>query len=145
MGCFEEDTNIMNPKRHCLSVALTFATAAAVSFFASCAEMESNNTKSLLSAAGFHVLTPQTKLQQEVYAALPASKVERATVKGKTFYVFKDEKSGFAYVGHEAEYQRYKELCIQQRIAQDYYMAASMDRHYAGRWYGAWGRRGMWW
>jgi hypothetical protein len=116
-----------------------------VSFFASCAEMESNNTKSLLSAAGFHMLTPQTAQQKEIYAALPAYKVERATVKGKTFYVFKDEKAGIAYVGHEAEYQKYKDLCIQQRIAQDYYMAAAMDRHYAGRWYGAWGSRGMWW
>jgi hypothetical protein len=135
----------MNLKRYQLSIAIMVAAAAAVSFFASCAEMESNNTKSLLSAAGFHMLTPQTKLQQEVYAALTADKVQRATVKGKTFYVFKDEKAGVAYVGHEAEYQRYKELCIQQRIAQDYYMAASMDRYYAGRWYGAWGARGIWW
>jgi hypothetical protein len=119
--------------------------AAAVSFFAGCAEMESNNTKSLLSAAGFHVLTPQTAQQKEVYAVLPAYKVERATVKRKTFYVFKDEQAGVAYVGHEAEYQRYKNLCIQQRVAQDYYMAAAMDRHYAGRWSGAWGSRGMWW
>jgi hypothetical protein len=135
----------MNPKRYQLSIAIIVAAAAAVSFFASCAEMESNNTKSLLSAAGFHMLTPQTTLQKEVYAALPADKVQRATVKGKSFYVFKDEKAGIAYVGHEAEYQRYKELCIQQRIAQDYYMAASMDRYYAGRWYGAWGTRGIWW
>jgi hypothetical protein len=138
-------TNIMNPKTHQLSIAMVIAAAVAVSFFASCAEMESNNTKSLLSAAGFHTLTPQTAQQKEIYAALPASKVERATVRGKTFYVFKDEKAGIAYVGHETEYQKYKDLCIQQRIAQDYYMAASMDRYYAGRWYGAWGSRSMWW
>ena len=50
----------MNPKRHQLSIVMFVAAAAAVSFFASCAEMESNNTKSLLSAAGFHMLTPQT-------------------------------------------------------------------------------------
>jgi hypothetical protein len=135
----------MNPKRQQLSIVMFVAGAAAVSFFANCAEMESNSTKSLLSAAGFHMLTPQTAQQKEIYAALPAYKVERATVKGKTFYVFKDEKAGIAYVGHEPEYQKYKDLCIQQRIAQDYYMAAAMDRHYAGRWYGAWGSRGMWW
>src|SRR5260370_21947892 len=117
----------MNPKRHHLSIAISVAAAVAVSFFASCAEMESNNTESLLSAAGFHMLTPQTAQQKEIYAALPAYKVERATVKGKTFYVFKDEKAGIAYVGHGPEYQKYKDLCIQQRIAQDYYMAASMD------------------
>ena len=107
--------------------------------------MENNNTKSLLSAAGFRVRTPETPLQKEVYAALTPYKVERATVKGRVFYVFKDEKEGVAYVGHEAEYQRYKNLAVQQRIAQDYYMAYQMDRMSAYRWYGAWGSRGMYW
>jgi hypothetical protein len=111
----------------------------------SCAEMASNNTKSLLTAAGFHVKTPQTALQKEIYAALTDRKVERATYKGKTFYVFKDQSEGIAYVGREAEYQRYKELAIQQRIAQDYYMAVEMDRMSAYRWYGAYGYRGMYW
>jgi hypothetical protein len=135
----------MNPKRNQLSITMVVAAAVAVSFFASCAELEQSNTKSLLSAAGFHMLTPQTAQQKQIYAALPAYKVERATVKGKTFYVFKDEKAGIAYVGHEAEYQRYRNLCVQQQIAQDYYMAAQMDRMYAGRWYGAWGYRSVWW
>jgi hypothetical protein len=59
--------------------------------------------------------------------------------------LYKDEKAGVAYVGHEPEYQRYKQLAIQQRIAQDYYMAAEMNSMYANRWYGAWGPRGMYW
>src|ERR1700759_3314106 len=120
----------MNPKRHLLSIALLVAAAAVVSLFASCAELEANNTKSLLSAAGLHTLTPQTPLQKEVYTALPAYPVSLATGKGKKFYVFKDEKEGVAYVGHEMEYQKYKNLCIQQRIAQDYYMAHSMNNYY---------------
>jgi hypothetical protein len=135
----------MDPKKHLLSIAVVVAAAAAVSFFASCAEMATNNTKSLLSSAGFHTLTPQTPLQKEIYAALPAYKVSRATAKGKTFYVFKDEKAGLAYVGREQEYQNYRNLCIQQQIAQDYYMATSMNTYYAGRWYGAYGPRGMYW
>jgi hypothetical protein len=118
--------------------------AAAGLFVAGCAEMEATNTKSLLSAAGFQVRTPQTPRQTEVYAALPPYKVERATVKGKTFYVFKDEAAGVAYVGHEPEYQRYKQLAIQQQIAQDYYMAATMNSYYARGWYGAWGPT-IWW
>jgi len=134
----------MNLKTHQLSTAIVIVAGAAVSFLASCAEMESTNTKSLLSAAGFHTVTPTTPLQKQVYAEMPPYHVQRITLKGKTIYAFKDEKAGVAYVGHEAEYQKYKNLCIQQRIAQDYYIAASMDRHYAGRWYGAWGSRGMW-
>jgi hypothetical protein len=105
-----------------------------------CAEMASSNTKSLLSAAGFHMKTPQTPLQKEIYAKLTPYHVERATVSGKgTFYVYKDEEAGVAYVGREPEYQAYCRLAVQQRIAQDQYMAANMNAMYARRWYGAYG------
>ena len=127
------------------NVAALFAVGCAFFVLTSCAEMESSNTKSLLSSAGFQVRTPSNAQQKELYAALPANKVERATVKGKVFYVFKDEKAGIAYVGHEAEYQRYKQLAIQQRVAQDYYTAIEMDRMNAYRWSGAWGVHGMYW
>ena len=95
------------------NVILIFAAAAAALFVAGCAGVGSGNTTSLLSAAGFHTITPQTPKQQQVYAALPPYKVEHATVKGRSFYLYKDEKAGLAYVGHEPEYQRYRQLCIQ--------------------------------
>jgi len=133
---------IQKPKLH---VILIFAAAAATFFAAGCAEMGSGNTTSLLSAAGFHAVTPQTPKQQQLYAALPPYTVQHATVKGRSFYVYKDEKAGVAYVGHEAEYQRYQQLCIQQQIAQNYYMAAQMNTVYARGWYGAWGPRALWW
>ena len=132
-------------KKFISSVVILFAACAAVLFLVSCAEMEATNTKSLLSAADFHTVTPTTPLQKEVYGHLTAYRVQRVSVKGKTIYAFKDESAGIAYVGHEAEYQRYKNLCIQQRIAQDYYMAYSMDPYWSHRWYGAWGYRRMWW
>ena len=80
--------------------------------------METDNSKSLLSTAGFSVRTPQTADQKELYAALPNNKIERANVKGKVFYVFKDEKAGVAYVGGEAAHRRYQQLCMQQHVAQ---------------------------
>jgi hypothetical protein len=49
------------------------------------ASMTSDNTKSLLTAAGFRARTPQTPKQQQIYAALPPYQVERATVKGQVF------------------------------------------------------------
>ena len=131
--------------KQCLYITCIAAALATLSFMTGCAEMEANNTTSLLSEAGFHTLTPHTSLQKQIYAELPPNQVERVTAKGKTAYVFKDEKAGIAYVGHEAEYQRYKNLCIQQRIAQEYYMARAMDPYWSHRWYGAWGYRGMWW
>jgi hypothetical protein len=110
-----------------------------------CAAAEKANTESLLGAAGFRVRTPETPKQKEIYAQLEDEKLQRATVNGKVFYLYKDEDNGTALVGREEEYQRFRELSIQQRIAQDYYMAAEMDRMYAHRWYGAWGYRGIWW
>jgi hypothetical protein len=112
--------------------------ASGVAFFAGCASMETNNnTKSLLSAAGFRVRTPHTAKQQELYAALPSNKVERATVKGKVFYVFKDEKAGVAYVGGEAEHQRYQQLCTQQHAAQA--AEEEMNPSLATKWNNQWG------
>jgi hypothetical protein len=124
---------------------LIFVAAAAALFLGGCASMTSANTESLLSAAGFRVRTPQTPKQQQIYAALPPYKVHRATVDGKVFYVYKDEKAGVAYIGREQEYQRYQQLAIQQQIAQDQYMAAEMDRAAALDWYGGFGFRRFWW
>lgn len=135
----------MNGKNLNLHTAIFVGVAAAFSLLTSCAEMEATNTKSLLSAAGFHTVTPTTPLQKEVYAQMPAYHVQRITRGNKTIFAFKDEKAGIAYVGHEKEYQAYTKLCIDQRIAQDYYMAATMDPYWSGRWYGAWGHRSMWW
>ncbi len=128
-----------------VNIILIFAVAAATLVVAGCAEMGSGNTTSLLSAAGFRARTPQTPKQQQMYAALPPYKVERATVKGHVFYVYKDEKAGVAYVGREQEYQSYQQLAIQQQIAQNYYTAVAMDRAAAYGWYGAWGPRAFWW
>jgi hypothetical protein len=120
--------------------------ALCATLFSGCASVEHANTVSLLTAAGFRVRTPETAKQKEIYASLQPRTVLRATIKGKgVFYVYKDEEKGIAYVGREAEYQRYKELAVQQQIAQQYYMAAEMNRQAAYGWYGAWGPRGYWW
>ena len=112
--------------------------ASGVAFFAGCASMETdNNTKSLLSQAGFRQRTPQTAKQKELYAALPNNKVERATVKGKVFYVFKDEKAGVAYVGGEPEHRRYQQLCMQQHVAQA--PEEEMNHPFARSWSNQWG------
>ena len=126
-------------------VLISLAAGIVLSALGGCASVGSTNTESLLSAAGFVVRTPQTDRQKQIYATLPAYKVHRATVNDKVFYVYKDEKAGVAYVGHEPEYQRYKQLAVQQQIAQDQYMAAELDRQSALQWYGGFGVRRIWW
>ena len=138
-----QPTQLMKSKTSIILLSL----ASGIVLFAlgGCASVGSTNTESLLSAAGFVVRTPQTDRQKQIYTALPAYKVERATVKDKVFYVYKDEKAGVAYVGHEPEYQRYQQLAIQQQIAQEQYMAAELDRQAALNFYGGFGVTRMWW
>ena len=81
------------------SSLILILTACGIIWLAGCVSMETNKTTSLLSAAGFRVRTPQTAKQKEFYAAIPSYKLERTTVKGKVFYVFKDEKAGVEYCG----------------------------------------------
>ena len=135
----------MKTKAPKLIILALFAAGSALFGLTGCAGMGSSNTESLLSAAGFVVRTPQTDRQKQIYAALPPYKVERATVKDKVFYVYKDEKAGVAYVGHEPAYQRYKQLAVQQQIAQEQYMAAELDRQAALNFYGGFGVRRIWW
>jgi len=136
---------IMTTRSRNSNIVIFIAALTGTILLAGCASMTSSNTESLLSAAGFRARTPQTPKQQQIYAALPPYKVERATVKGKVFYVYKDEKSGVAYVGREQEYQQYQQLAIQQQIAQDQYMAAEMQQEAALDWYGGFGFRRIWW
>lgn len=109
---------------------------------ASCASMDSSSQEQLLTAAGFRVKTPTTPAQLAAYAEAPAYKVHRATVQGKTFYAYKDEKKGVAYVGGEAEYKQYQQLALQKQVAEDNVMAAQMNETIAMNWYGAWGYGG---
>ena len=113
-----------------------------VIFFAGCASMETGNTTSLLSQAGFRTRTPQTAKQKKLYAELPSNKVERATVKGKVFYVFKDEKAGVAYIGGEPEHQRYQRLCVKQHEAQA--QEEEMNPSLATKWNNQWGPAREW-
>jgi len=132
----------MKTKRPLFIITLAVLVTAVLGL-SGCASVETANTKSLLMQAGFHVRTPDTAKHKEIYALLTPYQMQRATVNGKVFYVFKDEKEGVAYVGREAEYQRYRDLAVAQKIRQDYYMAVEMQRSYAYRWYG-WGPHGIW-
>lgn len=128
-----------------VTLAISLASVCILAVINGCASMDASNQESLLTAAGFRVRTPQTPRQRELYDAAPAYKVQHAVVKGKVFYAYKNEKKGVAYVGGEAEYQKYQQLAVEQRIARDNYMAAEMNRDAAWGWYVAWGPRGLGW
>ena len=128
----------MNWKLLSPSSSLLVVSLAAVTL-AGCASVGSTGTKKLLDEAGFRTVEPSTPKQKELYAAIPAYQVERVTYNGKTFYAYKDERHGIAYVGDQANYHQYEKLAMQNEINQQQYQAVAMDHQMAMGWYGAYG------
>ena len=94
------------------------------------------------ASAGFRLRTPETPKQKEIYASLPAYKVHRINVNGQTFYVYKDEAKGIAFVGREAEYQRYRQMAKQDAF--DDNNTVIMDDAAARNWSSAYALNNDW-
>ena len=101
------------------------------------------DTVSLLGAAGFRLRTPETAKQREIFASLPAYKVESIVVNGQKYYVYKDEGKGLALVGGEAEYERYRQMARQERLSAGHQNAIMASEADAAMWHGAAGSD--WW
>ena len=100
--------------------------------------MEAASQESLLKQAGFQARTPSTPKQKAAYAALPAYQLHKGTWKGKTIYAYKDEKAGVVWVGHEAQYQQFRQLAAKAQLAEEKQVAHNMDNDLTYRWYGSW-------
>ncbi len=122
---------------------LFLVTGSAIFGIAGCATSSPTNTARTLLGAGFRLRTPETPRQKEIFASLPAYKVERLTVNNHTLYVYKDESKGMALVGGEAEYQRYRQMARQDHLAESHYAATQMDYALARDWSSAYGM-GYW-
>ncbi|MDB6031998.1 MAG: hypothetical protein JWM16_2336 [Verrucomicrobiales bacterium] len=129
-----------NSKRIVAYLFLLTLTVAALGLWG-CASTKHQNTESLLSTAGFHTVTPSTPQQQACYAALPPYKLQRNESNGKVVYAYADKKAGVVYMGGENEYQRYKQLGQQQKLADEQLAAAQMNQDAAANWdyWGYWG------
>src|ERR1700756_5644567 len=117
--------------------------------FDGCASWDASSQESLLSAAGFKTRTPSSPAQQAMFDRMTPYTVERRERHGKILYAYADKKQHLVYIGGEAEYQRYKELGVQQSIAQSQLQAAQInedatlyDRAYWGPYWGPWN---PWW
>jgi hypothetical protein len=91
---------------------------------AGCATMESASQESLLQSAGFQARTPTTEKQKAAYQALPAYKLHRGTLKGRTIYAYKDEKAGVVYLGNQAQYAQYRQLAANAKLKEEQFTPA---------------------
>jgi uncharacterized membrane protein len=106
-------------KKESLGVYLRlFLIIAVVAGFSACAGTQVQNKESVLSAAGFRMRTPSTQEQWAMFNRMTPYKLERNTFKGKALYTYADKQKGVVYIGGDKAYQRYKQLGIQQSIAQ---------------------------
>lgn len=121
-----------------LSISALFVSVLA---FAGCASMEAHQKESLLSAAGFHTVTPTTAKQVALFKSMEPYRVQRHVIKGNALYAYADKKANVVYLGDEKAYQRYKQLGLQQAIAEDQLMASEMNQDAALSWdsWGGWG------
>jgi hypothetical protein len=109
-----------------------------------CTSMQTQNKEKLLIAAGFKVIVPKTAAQQQKLQALPADKVTLVQKDGKTYYVFPDAANNQAYVGGPKQYQAYKQLRLENRLANEKLEAAEMNQDASMDWggWGGWGEPG---
>ena len=111
---------------------------ALLALVAGCAGNQVQNKENLLIAAGFKVIVPKTPAQQQKLQALPVDKVSLVQKGGKTYYVFPDAANNQAYVGGPQQYQSYKQLRLENKLANDNLEAAEMNQE-ASMNFGAWG------
>jgi len=106
-----------------------------------CASTQTQTKKNLLIAAGFKVITPRTAAQQQKLQSLPADKVTLVQKDGKNYYVFPDAANNQAYVGGQKEFQAYKQLRLENKLANDNLEAAELNQDASMNWAG-WGGLG---
>ncbi|HEY5705117.1 MAG TPA: hypothetical protein VIS96_06045 [Terrimicrobiaceae bacterium] len=107
-----------------------------------CASTQSK--ENMLVAAGFNVIVPKTAAQQQKLKVLPPDKVSMVQKSGKTYYVFPDAANNQAYVGGPKQYETYRQLRLQKKLADEKLEAAEMNLEATMNW-GGWGAWGPGW
>jgi hypothetical protein len=103
------------------------AALALLAFAVGCATTQ--QTENLLPAAGFKTVTASTPKQQQHLKTLKPGKITSVKRSGKTYFVFPDPAHNQLYVGGQAEYQKYQQLRLQQKLSNENLIAAEMDEH----------------
>ena len=100
---------------------------------------EVDSQEQLLSAAGFQMKLADTPQKVEHLQGLTPQKLVPHTRDGKLYYVYADaEFCKCLFMGNEPAYQKYQQLALQQKVAQERLNAAAMNENAAMNW-GMWG------
>jgi hypothetical protein len=106
---------------------------------------ETIDTEQLLTAAGFRMKLADTPEKLAHLRTLTQRKIIAHQRDGGVGYVYADATAcQCLYVGNEKAYQRYQQLAVEKKIAEDKRMAAEMNLDAAMNW-NMWGPWGPWW
>ena len=92
-------------------------TAMLMSGCAAIEQADRSNTERLLAAAGFKVLPANTPERQLSLEATRPYKVERKLKGEEVYYFYACPDQSIAYIGNQTDYSKYRELELQQEIA----------------------------
>ena len=92
----------------------------------------------LLGAAGFRSVTPSTPAQIAKLKSLPQGHLTPITKNGKTLFVLADAKQNRLFVGNQSQYQAYKQMRLQNQLAEDKLATADLNADASMEW-NAWG------
>jgi hypothetical protein len=101
-------------------MSMKFVLPLIVLFFSGCAAIEKadhSNTERLLAAAGFKVLPANTPERQLSLETARPYKVERKLKGDEVYYFYACPDQSIAYIGSQTDYSKYRELELQQEIA----------------------------
>ena len=109
-----------------------------------CAAIEKadrSNTERLLAAAGFKVLPANSPQRLTSLEAMTPYKVERKLKGDEVYYFYACPDQSLAYIGNQSDYSKYRELEIQQELADQNTMASESAVLAAQQWtdWRAWG------
>jgi hypothetical protein len=147
VGFGQRTVSPMNRKSSYFNAPILVITLLLLAGLAGCASYEAQNKESLLIAAGFRTRTPATAKQQAMFSRMTPYTLERRIRNGKVLYAYADKQQNVAYIGGENEYQKYKQLALQQSIAQNQLEAAQINEEASmyDEWGPYWGPWNTWW
>jgi hypothetical protein len=93
--------------------------------------------ENLLTEAGFKPTPAITEAQKAHLATITPNKVCSVVRDGKTYYVFPDAKHEMLYVGQQPQYDEYKKLRQQKKLAEEEEMQRLKAESVNDAW-GAW-------
>ena len=87
----------------------------------------SQHAETFLTAAGFKVIAATTPKQEQRLKSLPPDKISTVQRNGKTYYVFPDAAHDRIYLGMLNEYQNYRQIVADNKIAAQDRMSAELS------------------